>query len=92
MAPPLAIQVDHRYHRHRRGRALGGRPDSDEVLRLPAQEEEESSPGGEGKGQGGGVEPKALSMHCSLETASLVSYSPRLLVRYFSVFLELLPK
>ena len=55
IALPLAIQVDHRYHRHRRGRALGGRPDSAEVLRLPVEKEEENSQGGKGKGRQGGL-------------------------------------
>ena len=74
IALPLATQVDHRYHRHRRGRALGGRPDSAEVLRLPAEKEEESSQGGKGEGLQGGIElfGRLHSMHC-LGFASLMS-------------------
>ena len=74
----LAIQVDHRHHRHRCGRALGGRPDSAEVLRLPAEKEEESSQGGKGEGLQGGIEllGRLHSMRC-LGSASPVSGTSR---------------
>ena len=70
IALPLATQVDHRYHRHRRGRALGGRPDSAEVLRLPDKKEEESRQGGKGEGLQGGFGLELLGADCTLCTGS----------------------